>query len=471
LNFKLVKTKSAQLPYQVVRSDGMPDLPLTSFAVELYQSLSDSSVSVYLRTILHFANWLESDQVAVRYKWHLLDDPSMVRSALRQYLHVEGNCKIVSRPDRLGLKSVYISSTDNKHINVRTFLSALKKFYETAIESNFYSHHNPLVHVEAAQIHHKIKKAWREETLALEGRERMPSVSGIDAPTGQFRLSENYFKYNGEQWQPQAIESVRFPTDVFNAGLKYGWSLREQCICKMLFESGARISEILSLTARDWAESDFGHKLRTQNKGSYRKRIKTIIISQSTVKLLRRYFDSPERQKHTSESVLFRQLGTLKRRDITKLDQLPLFINQRGNQMTPALFRDYYWRPALHQAGIDADPHTCRHWFVTNAIKTIETVSKGKGEQERRKEELMHYMAWRSGEKTLKIYEHVCRADSFQKTIVDIHNEMHRQETDYAKRAATKKGNTNKTEKLETPSFSSSSLSTDLAFILGEDDV
>lgn len=468
MSHKLVKTNSKQLPYQIVSSDGMPHLPLTVFAADLHLSHSQSSVPVYLRAILHFLDWLESDRISIQYQWHLLDNPTNVRSALRQYLHAKGNCKIVSRPDSIGLKSVYISSFDNKHINVPVFLAALKNFYETAIDNKFYEYSNPLVHAEAIEIHHKIKKAWREETFALEGRSRMPSVSGVDAPTGQFRLSENYFKYNGENWQPRTIDSKEFPESVFKAGSDFGWGLREQCVVRILFESGARISEILGLTVGDWAISDFGHKLRAQNKGSHRKRVKTIIITQSTVKLLRRYYDSQERQKRARENYLYRNLVSLRRKNALKLDELPLFINQRGNQLTPALFRDYYWRPALLRAGIDADPHTCRHWFVTNAIKTIEGLSKSKEEQDRRKEELIHYMSWRTGEKTLKVYEHVCRSDSFQKTIADIHDQILLNGAVYEKSLKTRELKEQKAGK--TPfSASHDSSRDDLAFILGED--
>jgi len=441
------------------------------FAIELCQSHSQSSVPIYLRTLIHFLNWLESDQIALQYRWHLLDNPTNIRSALRQYLYAKGNCKVAVRPDNVGLRSVYISPFDNKHINIPVFLAALKNFYETAIDNNFYECSNPLIHAEAKEIHRKIKKAWREETIASEGRRRMPSTSGVDAPTGQFRLSENYFKFNGKNWQPQTVDSNELPQSVLKAGMDYGWQLREQCIARLLLETGARISEILSLTAGDWAVSNFGHKLRAQNKGSHHKRVKTIIISQSTVKLLRRYFDSPERQKFTRDQILFRHLDGLNQANTQKLNQLPLFLNQRGHEMTPALFRDYYWRPGLIQAGIDADPHTCRHWFVTNAIKTIEKLSKNKAEQDRHKEELIQYMSWRTGEKTLKVYEHVCRLEAFQETIAIIHKKMQLNETNYEKVMKTKNVQTQKGEKPFSPAHNTFSSRSDLAFILGESHV
>jgi hypothetical protein len=50
-----------------------------------------------------------------------------------------------------------------------------------------------------------------------------------------------------------------------------------------------------------------------------------------------------------------------------QLQKIPIFLTSRGTAMPAQLFRDHYWRPALRKAGIDADPHAARHWFVTNA--------------------------------------------------------------------------------------------------------
>jgi hypothetical protein len=49
--------------YQVVRADGLPDVELTLFADEQMKALSPSSVPVYLREILSFINWSESDPI------------------------------------------------------------------------------------------------------------------------------------------------------------------------------------------------------------------------------------------------------------------------------------------------------------------------------------------------------------------------------------------------------------------------
>ena len=57
--------------------------------------------------------------------------------------------------------------------------------------------------------------------------------------------------------------------------------------------------------------------------------------------------------------------------------------------MTAKLFRDHYWTPALRAAGLDADPHLARHWFVTNALRHVERGVRDEAALARRKQELI----------------------------------------------------------------------------------
>ena len=97
--------------------------------------------------------------------------------------------------------------------------------------------------------------------------------------------------------------------------------------------------------------------------------------------------------------------------------------------MSSNLFRDHYWRPALRAGGLHAHPHQARHWFVTNALRSIERTASGEDDQRRRREELIRYMKWRSGDKMLLAYEHVDRETRFiNTTLPAIHAEMKRLE-------------------------------------------
>jgi integrase len=259
----------------------------------------------------------------------------------------------------------------------------------------------------------------------------MPAVSGVDPPSG-IRLSENYFRCVERQWQPRAIDDRDLPDLVYAAGKSYGWGLRELCIARMLFESGARISEICSLTAADWAHSRLGASFDAQNKGSHGERTKLLLVSQPTVKLLHKYFDGDaDRRACDRTRLTVRDLLTLIDRGSAKLGDIGLFLTTRGTMLRARLFREYYWTPALRAVGLDVDPHQGRHWFVTNALRNIEASAAGETDLRRRKEELIHYMAWKPVSAHSLLYEHVQRREAFLNTLTSIHDEMGRRSKRY----------------------------------------
>jgi hypothetical protein len=49
--YKLVRTPSLRYHYQVVRPDGLPDIPLTFFVNDQESWLADSSIGIYTREI------------------------------------------------------------------------------------------------------------------------------------------------------------------------------------------------------------------------------------------------------------------------------------------------------------------------------------------------------------------------------------------------------------------------------------
>jgi hypothetical protein len=324
------------------------------------------------------------------------------------------------------------------HINVRLLLAALKKLYEILSDSDLYPFPNPLVHADARRAIAEVRRGGHAAMQALEGRPAMPPSSGIDPPE-DIRLSENYFRLVRREWQPRSIDDPEFPSRVYAAGARYGWALREVCVARTLLESGARISEVFDLTAADWSVSSFGNHFSARSKGSFGQRVKTLLISNPTAKLFRRYFDQ-HRPSPAKQLLTVSELGKIQKRNPEQLLPIRIFLTQRGTPMTAGLFRDYYWRPALRAAGIDADPHTCRHWFVTNAMRHMEQAAVAEADLARRRQELIQYMAWRSGERTLKAYEHLERGRSFAMRLQAIHREMRKRERLTAKHLAEEKG-------------------------------
>jgi site-specific recombinase XerD len=450
-------------PIQVVRADGLPEVALTVFANDLSRSLAAGSVRGYVRELLVFANWALGDSIATVNQWRLYGDPREVRNLLREYLTVVGECRVTQRPDTLGLRVSYVNITQQTKINVRLLLASLKRLYEVLIDRGLYSFGNPLIHEDAAQALAEFRRGEREAVRAATGRVRMPAISGVDEPPADLRLSQNYFRLVNREWQPKSIDDPNFPSQVYAAGQEFGWSLRELCAVRTLFESGARISEVFDLTAADWSTSHFMNRFLARNKGSHGCRVKTLVVSNPTAKLYRRYFDDDTAGRCALDPgrLTVARLSSMLRSTTAQLHEIRIYLTARGSPMNAKLFRDHYWKPALKRAGIDADPHLCRHWFVTNALRHIETVAKTESELCRHKEELIQYMAWRSGERTLKAYEHVQRGATFARRLRKIHETMHRRERRPDQRAIA--------PKVPEP-VESKILDQDLAYLLGEDD-
>ena len=420
---KLVFTPNLGHQCQVVRADGLPDVPLTLFANDLLKSLSPSSVPIYMREVLAAFDWAQSDDIVLRNRWSLFGPPSEVRNVLREYLTVAAKCKLTTRADRLGVKVTYVCQTRETGINIRILLAALRRFYDHLISSDGYGHANPLLQEQMDQIKTDLRNGYRQAVRSVEGRDPMPSLSGVDPPFG-IRLSANFFRCVDREWIPRTIDDPDFPHLVYSAGKEYGWGLRELCVVRMLFESGARISEILDLTAQDWSVSQFMNQFVARNKGSFGIRTKRLVVSSATAKLCRRYFDDDTtgRRAHDRRGLT---LNDLEKLDTEALGKVPLFLTDRGTPMRAKIFRRGHWTPALRAAGIHASPHLARHWFVTNALRMIEKTSKDENEILRRKAELVQYMDWRTAERTLKAYEHVTRDASFVTTTLStIHAAM-----------------------------------------------
>ena len=333
---KLIPTPELAHQYQVVREDGLPDVVLTLFAEGLLKSLSPSSVPIYMREVLSAFNWAVDDKVVAQNRWSLFGSPVEVRNIVREYLTVGAKCKLRRRPDRLGVKVTYVHPSQDTRINVRIFLAALRRFYDYLIADHRYQHPNPLVHEDMSKVAAELRQNYRRAIKEMEGREPMPAASGVDPPSG-IRLSANYFRCVEEEWLPKTIDDPDFPHLVYNAGKQCGWGLRELCVVRILFESGARISEVFDLTAKDWAVSQFLTVFEARNKGSFGVRTKRLVVSSVTAKLCRRYFDDDKdgRRAHDPQRLT---IADLSRMDGPALEQVKLFVSERGVHGTAIVF-------------------------------------------------------------------------------------------------------------------------------------
>lgn len=118
----------------------------------------------------------------------------------------------------------------------------------------------------------------------------MPDQSGVDEPSRAKRLTDSYFLLR-DKWVPQVVTDVELPQKILEGGrcaAKQGKDrgLREECLISLLFETGARISELMTLMVGDWNRRGLKDTAWARNKGSRKRRAKFIRFSEQTIKLL-----------------------------------------------------------------------------------------------------------------------------------------------------------------------------------------
>jgi integrase len=217
------------------------------------------------------------------------------------------------------------------------------------------------------------------------------------------------------------VDDPTLPARVLDGGRLVGWHLREVCVARVLFESGGRISEVVGLTLGDWQARGLKQEASAFSKGSHGRRIKFLFFSANTAKLLRRYFDG-ERRTHDSGHRRLQDYVSAADQSAGELSKVPIFLSSQRTSLRANHFRDHFWSPACRAAGIDADVHQARHWYVTMAIRHIHETATTDAEIKRRSRELIAYMKWRRGWETIQAYDHYFDAERH----AEVQDELHR---------------------------------------------
>jgi integrase len=272
------------------------------------------------------------------------------------------------------------------------FLSALKWFYTSARYAGEYLHEHPLTN----PVVHILHEADQDMETWTRARPKMPPESGVEEPR-QKHSSDNYFRLVNQEWTPEPIDDPVLHSRLVVGFVQAHLSRRDQIVIRMAYESGARITEILTLTVGDWRKRGAGREAAACNKGSHGRRVKVIRFSAETAKLLHGYVNE-DRVRVDPHHRTLAQLS----------DQEPLFLSARHKPYGYAAFIPH-WERLCKVIGIDLNIHGLRHWHVSQMMRLIHEVAETPGEVERRKEEMVRYMAWRSPD-TLKAYEHYFQA-------------------------------------------------------------
>lgn len=387
----VVNTDDAQVPQIVLDEKSEIHWPLTLFTRYLAERYATPTLRAYLNAVVAYFVWNISRDTTDGEAWEAnIED---IRQQVVAYLSLQFSCKLKNH--RSGVRLV--EATHGNLTAISHFLSGLRAFYNAMTLEKRYQYQNPL-------------KNWlpsdnTRRRSASQEFPRMPLLSGVAEPNLKKRLTDSFFVIINDEWTPRVIDDPTFPTKVFSAGERFDWKLREKLIARMLFETGARISEICGLTVGDWGAKGFSDSSTAFNKGSNGRRVKFVRWSSSTTKLLRKYFDSERLLADPSGQRLSDYMRNY-RLNPKVMYSVPLFLTNRGMSLSANSFRDLYWRPALKESKLHAHIHQARHWYVTMAIREIYEASAEKDAVERRTVELIKYMNWRSGKSTLEAYEH-----------------------------------------------------------------
>jgi len=385
---------------------------LTIFAKAALTRVAKTTARVYLYAILPFFTFLDEDEWQVRAGHGWDSPPVQVRQAVQDYLVHRQHCKIV--PHRMGFQMVY--PAEESTAALRIFIAGLKLFYAVMRQQDYYSYENPLIDHVSSTI--------AQLAASIENPSSMPESSGVVEPRRHKRLTDSYFKLEHQDWVPQIIDDPSLPQQILEAGRRYGWGLREECITRILFESGARISEVLSLRLEDWLKQNALQEANALSKGSRGRRVKIIRFTSETAKLLRYYVDTERRDLDSSKRTVEQYLKLL-RNNLKELLTAPLFLSQRRSQLSDKTFRDRYWNPACQAAGLEINVHQARHWYVTQMVRYIYENAKDAGDVERGLHSLIVYMKWKSGQETLKAYDHYFEIERHTEIQGALHAQMY----------------------------------------------
>src|SRR6266702_4718162 len=309
-------------------------------------------------------------------------------------------------------------STNGLHL----FIAALRSFYTVMRQGVFdpadqqfhplYAFDNPM--------YSKVLIAWRSEHRKWIRNAGAPDHAGIRS---QSRAAEahqpvGFFQVKRQPLEPPVARDSQPTRLAILAGVRYMIDhapAREAVILRMLLESGARVSEVLGLTAgglRRAHNPKIGIDVTAlvRNKGEHAIR-KPIWCSAETRDQMRRYIARERSQVDAQDRTLREQFG----------DDEPIFLSRRKRQLEYSGFRIVFNRLlakaqrhfATAAQGPDSmplelpniTPHTIRHLHTTFRVKKVRELFSSSAERERALEALVDDLGWRSAE-MLKTYDH-----------------------------------------------------------------
>jgi hypothetical protein len=402
----------------IVDENGKP----VSHLCEWYRLRKQPGQSGTRRTYLNFLQPFFAYLTAHDYAWN--DDSDRIRSYVKAFL-LEDVSASVSRDTTLdGYRIELTGGSPLSQSSLRVLLAAIRDFYAVMRDANLYPYANPMC----------------SELLIRRIRERVKSIENSGAPEHAGIRSESrqetnaqptaYFRQRrGEVWKPDVTLTSEQIQQQMTRDLDWmtqHTSTQRDCLVLMLLrETGARLSEILTMTAGGHRKAKDPYQAYVINKGSYGREEKLIRMTPAIEAALVRYVRTerarldPQGRKRLSEledtdPIFLTRLGTSYNRDAFYHHWHKLFAARppetEGSQELPLL---------------SYTPHDMRHLRVTVWLTNIRRV-KDPQEAEMLRRCVQRRMAWRSP-LTINCYDHSFTEREEEEAFADFQRRTERQ--------------------------------------------
>ena len=176
---------------------------------------------------------------------------------------------------------------------------------------------------------------------------------------------------------------------------------RDRVILLLMRQTGARLSEVIEMTAGGYRNARHAGQALVKNKGGRGREEKTIYFTQSLDRHLLNYI--------RTERAQYDPHGRKRLEDLADHD--PLFLTRTGKPYTRSAFY-YQWNklfaPAQQQfkkgEHVEFTPHDLRHLRVTRTVTNLRKEAQGdRAVEAELLQGFQHVMGWRSPE-TMEIY-------------------------------------------------------------------
>src|SRR5579863_5614309 len=304
----------------IVDSTGLPVFGLTEWYRRRKMVGAQGTRATYLDMLLPFFGWM----LRQGYVWD--DPPEQVRDRIREFLTTQLACTV--RPSRSaeGYSVQTTGASPLSESGLSVFLAAVNDFYALMRDAGFYHFMNPLrsaLLLDLTREHrYRIENVGAPDHAGIRGISRAESRQ----PTAFFR------RRGRDEWIPRfALESEDTRQRVKEAitfMIRHAPSRRDQVVLLLLRQTGARVHEIVGMTAGGYRAAGHPRRAMVVNKGSQGRETKEIIFSATAEALLARYIRTERAQADPHG----------RRRLIDLEDHDPLFLTRAGRAYSPDAF-------------------------------------------------------------------------------------------------------------------------------------